>query len=387
VSTILPLSDGGITPSHAQRTVEALLAKADIRLGNQRPWDIDVHNDRFFSRVLRGGSLAFGESYMDGWWDSRAVDQLIERIFKSDLTRVAHRGLFARLYKLATLLGNEGRIANAFRVGKTHYDLGNDLFEAMLDQRMIYSCGYWSGNPRARTLDQAQEAKLDLVCRKMQLLPGMRILEIGSGWGGFAKFAAERYGVSVVSITVSREQYEYARELCRGLPIEFRLQDYREVTGNYDRVISIAMFENVFYKNYETFFSTVRRVLDDSGLFLLHTFGNNRSVTHADPWFHRYIFKTGMVPSLTQVGRSIEHQFVLEDLHNFGADYDPTLMAWHRNFVNAWPQLRSKYGDRFFRMWTYYLLSLAGAFRARHTQLWQLVLSPRGVPHGYTAVR
>jgi cyclopropane-fatty-acyl-phospholipid synthase len=268
-------------------------------------------------------------------------------------------------------------------VGEKHYDIGNDLYRLMLDPRMIYSCGYWKN---ANSLVEAQEAKLDLICRKLGLEPGMRILDIGSGWGGFLKFAAERYGVEGLGITISKEQAAFANADRDGLPVETRLCDYMALEGRFDRVISIGMFEHVGYKNYRAYMDKVRSLLAPEGLFLLHTIGGNITVTHGEPWSEKYIFPNGMLPSIRQVGTSIERLFVMEDWHNFGADYDRTLMAWHANFEAGWPQLKAKYGDRFYRMWRYYLLSFAAVFRARDTNLWQIVLSPRGIRGGHARV-
>jgi cyclopropane-fatty-acyl-phospholipid synthase len=254
----------------------------------------------------------------------------------------------------------------------------------MLDKRMIYSCGYWD---TASTLDEAQEAKLDLVCRKLNLQPGMRVLDIGCGWGGTAKFAAEQYEVEVVGITVSEQQAKFGKELCRGLPLDIRLQDYRNITGTFDRVLSIGMFEHVGYKNYTTFMHKVRRLLKDKGLFLLQTIGGNKSVTKNDPWIERYIFPNSMLPSAKQICSAIEGVFVLEDWHSFGAHYDKTLMHWFRNFHEGWDTLKEYYDEQFYRMWKYYLLSCAGSFRASSNQLWQLVLSPKGVLGGYRTPR
>jgi cyclopropane-fatty-acyl-phospholipid synthase len=254
----------------------------------------------------------------------------------------------------------------------------------MLDRRMIYSCGYWKD---ASTLDEAQEAKLDLACRKLGLEPGMRLLDIGCGWGGMAKFAAERYGVSVVGITVSREQAEYARKLCAGLPIEIQVEDYHAHQGEYDRIVSIGMFEHVGHRNYHTYFRTARRLLKPDGLFLLHTIGGNVSLTRTDPWIEKYIFPNGMIPSPRQITHAIERMFVIEDWHNFGADYDTTLMAWLANFERAWPQLKATYDERFHRMWRYYLMISAATFRTRSDQLFQLLLSPTGIGGGLRVPR
>lgn len=370
--------------SRLQDVAEELFARADVRVNGSRPWDIHVHDPRFFRRVLAGGSLAFGESYMDGWWDCGALDELVARLLAARLDRAIRTWRAALGVAAATVLNQQSR-RRAFRIGEHHYDIGNDLYTAMLGRTMAYSCGYWSSG--AATLDAAQEAKLDLICRKIGLQRGQRVLDIGCGWGGLVKFAAERYGASAVGITVSKEQAALARERCVGFPIEIRLQDYRELDERFDHVISIGMFEHVGCKNYRTFMDVVARCLKDDGLFLLHTIGGNQSVRRTDPWIGTYIFPNSMLPSIAQIGHAIEGRFVMEDWHNFSADYDRTLMAWHANFTAAWPQLRAKYGERFGRMWTFYLLACAGTFRARQNQLWQVVLSPRGVRGGYRSIR
>jgi len=362
---------------------EQLLGLAGIAIDGDRPWDMRVHDERLFARVLAEGSLGLGESYMDGWWDAEQLDAFIARVLGAELdTKVQPwKEVLGVVWARVVNLQRRGR---AFQIGRHHYDIGNDFFSRMLDKRMIYSCGYWND---ASTLDQAQEAKLDLVCRKLGLRPGMRVLDIGCGWGGTAAFAAERYGVSVVGITVSQEQAKVARETCRGLPVEIRLQDYRDLDATFDRVLSIGMFEHVGRKNYDTFMRVVRSHLADEGLFLLHTIGGIRSVTRTDPWTERYIFPNAMLPSARQITAAIEGRFVLEDWHSFGPDYDTTLMHWHRNVETHWSELADRYDERFHRMWTYFLLSSAGGFRARKNQLWQLVLSPHGVAGGYRAPR
>lgn len=396
----------------ARILIEELLKKADVTIGGSRPQDITVHDERLFNRVIRHGTLGLGESYMDGWWDANQLDVFIDKVLTAHLDKEI-RINFASVSTIAkAFLANQQSYKHAFKVGEVHYDLGNDLYEAMLDPRMVYSCGYWNG---AKTLAEAQEAKLNLVCRKIGLSAGggsasggkrVRILDIGCGWGSFAKYAAEKYGASIVGITVSKEQAALARERCRGLPIEIRVQDYREMHPSttlgageqFDHIISLGMFEHVGVKNYREYFTVARRCLKDDGLFLLHTIGYARSQLNSDPWIEKkYIFPGGMLPSLAQIGKAIEGFFLVEDVHNFGADYDPTLMAWFKNFDTAWPKLRAKYGlpteapaqvgDRFYRMWKYYLLSCAGVARAREMQLWQIVLSPFGVAGGYQSIR
>jgi len=384
----------------ARAFIENLLKKADITIGGDRPQDITVHDERLFNRVIRYGTLGLGEAYMENWWDANAIDAFIYSVLKGHLEK-EFRINFASVITIAkAFLFNQQSSENAFNVGEVHYDLGNDLYEVMLDKRMVYTCGYWthstgSGQADAKNLDDAQEAKLNLVCKKIGLKKGDRILDIGCGWGSFAKFAAEKYGASVVGITVSVEQAALARELCEGLPVEIRVQDYREVHPStrlgageqFDHIVSLGMFEHVGVKNYRTYFEMANRCLKDGGIFLLHTIGYKLSQLTSDPWIEKYIFPGGAIPSVAQIGKAMEGLFIMEDWHNFGVDYDKTLMAWFKNFDAAWPKLRAKYGDRFYRMWKYYLLTCAGSFRARETDLWQIVLSKNGVPGGYQSVR
>ncbi len=360
-----------------------LLQIADVELNGNRPWDIRVHDPRFYARVFADGALGLGESYIDEWWDCEQVDEFIHRILWARLptTIKPWKEALDRIRAKVLNLQNQAR---AYDVGRRHYDIGNELYERMLDKRMLYSCGYWKN---ATTLDEAQEAKLDLVCRKLRLAPGMRILDIGCGWGGAARFVAERYRVDVVGITVSEQQASRARELCQGLPVEVHLQDYRDLQGSFDRVYSLGMFEHVGHKNYGTYMQVVSEHLKQDGVFVLQTIGSNYTDTIGDLWMERYIFPNSMLPSAQQIAAAIEGRFVLEDWQNFGPDYDTTLLNWFKNFNQSWETLKSNYDERFYRMWKYYLLSCAGAFRARQNQLWQIVLSPRGGTARYDAPR
>ena len=360
-----------------RHAVTELLESVDIRIDGDRPWDIRVHDPRFFDRVLAEGALGFGESYMDGWWDSEALDQCLERIFRARLDQMARRNRELMLLALKARLTNRQSRRRAFEVGRRHYDIGNDLYRAMLDPWLQYTCAYWG---EGDDLAAAQERKLELICRKLQLEPGMKVLDLGCGWGGFAAYAARRHGVQVLGVTVAEQQVKLGRELWRDDAVELRLCDYREVDGVFDRVVAIGLLEHVGYKNYRTFFQVVHDRLAPDGVALVHTIGGNRSMRHANPWIDRYIFPNGMLPSITQVGAATENLLVIEDLHNIGPHYDPTLMAWHRRFEAAWPSLRDRYGERFRRMWNFYLLSCAGGFRARNTQLWQFVLTRLGRP-------
>jgi cyclopropane-fatty-acyl-phospholipid synthase len=363
-----------------KRRLDQALALAGITLNGTAHWDPQVRNPRVYFRLLLDGTLGAGEAYMDGWWECEALDEFAARILSHNVREQLGIGWPLLVAAVSARLMNPQSRSRAWEIGKRHYDIGNALYEAMLGRTMTYSCGYWGG---AADLDEAQEAKLDLACQKLGLRPGLRVLDIGCGWGSFAKHAAERYGVSVVGLTVSQEQATFAARLCAGLPVEIRLQDYRAVDDTFDRIVSIGMFEHVGVRNYRTYFERVRRCLAADGLFLLHSIGGLHSTHSVDPWIGKHIFPNSMLPSASQISRAAEGLFVIEDWHNFGADYDKTLMAWWRNFDAAWPTLRAQYDERFYRMWRYYLLTCAGSFRTRSNQLWQIVLSPRGVAGGY----
>ena len=362
--------------SKSEKIGKELLAFAEIEVNGNRPYDIQVHNPKFFDRVLAEGALGLGESYMDGWWDCEALDQFFDRVLRARLDEKVKGNWKIAWHALRSRLFNLQSSHRAKQVAEQHYDVGNDLYTRMLDKRLNYTCAYWRNG--AKTLDEAQEAKLELICKKINLEPGMTVLELGCGWGSFAKYAAEKFGVHVTGVNISRKQIELGRELCKGLPVELKLMDYREVTGQYDRVISIGIMEHVGYKNYRTYMEVVDRTLKDDGIAFFHTIGGNVSTTTANAWTTRYIFPNGMIPSIAQLGKAMEGLFVVEDWHNFGPDYDRTLMAWHKNFEAAWPELRSKYGERFYRMWRYYLLSSAAGFRSRQNQLWQVVMTKPG---------
>lgn len=367
----------------ARVLVERLLGETDIQIGGDRPWDVRVHDDRLYRRVLAGGTLGLGEAYMDGWWECDAIDQMVDRAQRSGSAGRISSPLVA-LGRVDAMLRNRQTPDRAREVGRRHYDVGNELYARMLDRRMIYSCGYWRS---ASDLDAAQEAKLTLIADKLGLEPGMRVLDIGCGWGGAAAFMAETRGCEVVAITISEQQAILARERCAGLPVDVRVQDYRDLDEPFDRIYSIGMFEHVGVKNYRAYMDVCRRCLrDPDGLTLLHTIGGSRSMRATDPWIERYIFPNSMLPSAAQITRSAEGRLELQDWQNFGADYDPTLMAWHGNVDAAWDELYG-YDERFRRMWRFYLLSSAGSFRAGCLQLWQIVFSREGLPQVYVAAR
>ena len=384
IPTVRPSEDAVWGKRRIGARFQELLAPAGISLNGGGPRDIRVLDDRFYTHALPRGELGILDAYVAGWWETHRLDELTASLLTCGTARsTANRGVLWLANVSARLL-NQGSRERPRRV-RRHYNLGNDLFQSMLDPLMVYTCAYWNG---AATLDQAQEKKLDLVCRKIGLKPGMRVLDIGCGWGGFARYAAEKYGASVVGITISEEQYSFAKSLCSGFPVSLRVQDYRDVEDDpFDAVVALGMFENVGHKNYPVFIRTARQLLKAQGLFLLHTIGRNTSAAFLHPWIRQNVFPSGMLPSARQIAAAAEGEFVIEDWHNFGPDYDRTLLAWFENFQAHWPRLRDKYGDRFCRMWKCYLLTCAGAFRTRDLQLWQVVMSPRGVPGGYASER
>ena len=365
----------------AKKVVQKILEPSDVQINGNRPWDIRINNPNFYERVLSGGSLALGESYMDGWWDCDAIDQFFERILENRLHKKVKVNAIRFLWvKLKAKIINAQKRSKAFIIGEWHYDISNNLFSAMLDRGLNYSCGYWE---KAKTLDDAQEAKLDLICRKMGLRSGMRVLDIGCGWGGFARYAADKYGANIHGITVSQKQVKFANKFCQGLDVIIELKDYRALKEKFDRIVSIGMFEHVGLKNYRTFMKVVHKCLEADGLFLLHTIAGNTSANSTDPWLNKYIFPNSLIPSAKQITSAAEGLFLIEDWHSFGQYYDKTLMAWYNNFTKNWTKIKNKYDDRFYRMWTYYLLLSAGCFRSRRNQLWQIVFSKKGIKGGY----
>ena len=360
--------------------IAELLAKAGVTIDGGEPFDLQVHDKRLFDRILSDGSLGLGESYMDGWWDVEQLDEFFARVLRARLeARNELRGKWLWPWMRARALNMQNK-SRSKRVAQSHYNLSNEFYADMLDERMIYTCAYWKN---ARTLDQAQEAKCELVCRKLQLKSTDKVLDLGCGWGGFANYAAEHYGCHVTGYNIASEQISYAREHAKGLPVEFVQADYRESKGRFDKIVSIGMFEHVGPKSYARAIAHASSLLADDGLFLLHTIGRDGPSVHVDQWIDKYIFPGGVVPSISQLSGAIDGQLIVEHFQTLGVDYDRTLMSWHSNFEQHWSRHSARLGERFHRMWSYYLLSCAGAFRARRLHLWQWVLSKEGIVGGF----
>lgn len=355
-----------------RKNIEGLLEKAGIKVNGSSPCDIKVHDDRLFARVAREKNLGLGEAYMDGWWDCERLDEFFFRLLDARLDEKMGNCFNEMFLRLWSVFSNRQSRKRAYQIAERHYNLDNDLFLSFLDSYNQYSCGFFENTD---DLEQAQKKKMDMICRKLNLQSARNVLDIGCGWGGFAKYAAEKYGCHVTGVNIAREQIQYAREQCRGLPVDILEKDYRELEGKFDRVVSIGMFEHVGPKNYRDFIDSVLECLHPEGCFLLHTIGGNKSERNADPWISKYIFPNGVLPSMTQISRTTEGSLVMEDWHNLGPHYDRTLMSWNDRFQKAWPDLKKKYSEGFRRMWEYYLLSCAGAFRARSIQVWQIVFT------------
>ena len=355
-----------------RQRLERQFAECGIDIDGPNAWDIQVNNDDFYARVFADGALGFGESYMDGWWDVRDLAGCIYRLLAGRLDERSRSWRDALTWLSAALI-NRQRGSRAFEVAQRHYDLGNELYEAMLDRRMIYSCGFWES---AHTLDEAQEAKLALTLDKLGLKPAQRLLDVGCGWGGALRFATERYGVTGVGVTIAKEQAAYARRICADLPVAIRLQDYRKMREKFDHAFSIGMFEHVGVHNYRRYMQVMRRCLHPGGRFLLDTIGGFKSTNHINPWIQKYIFPNSMIPSRAQIEHAIEGIFTVRGWQSIGANYERTLLAWRANFERSWSRIASHYDERFHRMWDFYLSGSAAAFRAQKLDVWQVLLEP-----------
>lgn len=387
---IIILYDRVPNMSESESIVRNLFTQAGITINGTMPWDIQIHDKRCYDRFLKERSFGFGEAYIDGWWDTYALDETIAKIVQAKLEDelLINKTLALSLLKKRLLHAAEN--SNRSPLTYRHYDLGNELFEAMLDPDLNYSCGYWKnlGNPETswripRNLIKAQQAKLQLICKKLLLKRGVRILDIGCSWGSFATYASSEYGAQVISITPSRQQAIIAKKRSKGLPVKIFIQDFKDLQEQkqYDRIVSIDMLEHVSPQNYILYFNKMAFALKKDGFFLLQTIGSHRTSATNNPWIEKYIFPNSHIPSLTQITKAVENRFVIEEVENFGPYYYPTLMSWFRNFNKNWKKLAvlnsEKYNDRFYRMWKFYLLSSAGFFKAGELQFWQIVLSKR----------
>jgi cyclopropane-fatty-acyl-phospholipid synthase len=367
----------------------------DIEINGNKKHDIKIKDPKCLYKIALGDpELTVGETYMDDEWDSEDLEGTLNAIYTSKaLSNFDNKTNF---YKLFTKLFNMQNITRSKHVGTQHYDIGNDLYEAFLDSNMQYSCGYWKN---ANNLEEAQHNKLDLLCRKLDLTnsnESIKILDVGCGFGGLAKFISDKYkdkNIEITGLSISKEQIKYAEDKFNANDnginksrINILFKDYRDFCNDkdnykkFDRVISVGMFEHVGHKNYDVYFKCIHNVLKDDGLFVLHTIGNGKSVTYANRWIDKYIFPNGMLPSITQIGSAIEGKFVMEDWSNFGDYYADTLQVWLERSEKFFQTTTNPiYTERFQRMWKLYIISSKVNFRTRNIHLWQLVLSPKGI--------
>lgn len=369
------------------RQDEAPAGEATVR-GTSSPAPVGTTDETPFEAIraiARQGIDVLGDAYLAGSWTTPHLDQTMAALFSEPAPAGASLPLSQRLarhgrvlrYLVTAGIYNLQQGAGSLEVAHRHYDLGNDLFEAMLDSSMTYTSGLWRS---AKTLEEAQRAKLDALCKKMELQPGMSVLDIGCGWGNFAEYAAREYGVTVTGITISTEQARYARERCSGLPVTILEQDYRHVQGSFDRVVSIEMIEAVGKKNLGVFFDTIHRSLKPDGLLALQAISaetvtrySSRRIDEFLLWILRHIFPNGYLPTLPELMAPARSAFVLENLDNLGNSYEKTLLAWEKNFADRWSTLSHRYDEQFYRMWRFYLLSCAALFRIRMTNVYQIV--------------
>jgi len=409
-------------------TIKRIFSSFGVDINGDKPSDMKFNTNKMWYRMVKYhigiDRLAVGEGYMDGLWDCDDLQTFFEKVFlESHYAFNKHSMRVSKLvHSLPLLAFNLQSKSRCKKDISSHYDIGNDLFKLMLDRSMNYSCGYWTKNAflnptigenelqvktntLCETLDEAQLNKMLLIARKLNLSPGMTILDIGCGWGYLAKFLAINFDVHVLGITISKEQIKYAtttdleqHELdflrIPGLKSEgtgtfkFELRDYRDTKETFDRIVSVGMLEHVGKKNYDEYFKICHRNLKDDGLALIHTIGVCHDfVPQVEPWCNKYIFPGGMTPYQHQIVKATFGRFVIEDWHNMGYNYYRTLNVWHKNFLKSWPQLEGKYDQRFKRMWEFFLCSSAALFKTRRLNLWQIVLSKDGFQGGYVSLR
>ena len=373
-----------------KKLVTNTLKKAGVEINGKNPWDIKILDERFYEDVAARGSLGLGESYMKGWWKADSIDELVYRLWKSGIGKREKFGFLVKsFFGTKRLLTNTGSEKRSSEIGEKHYDIGTDLYSQMLGKYMVYSCGYWE---RAENLDNSQIDKMEMICKKLYLEPGMTVLDIGCGYGELLNYMAVKYKVKVVGITISKDQYKIAKEKCWNSAdkVTVLLCDYRRIPkeyGPFNRIVSVGMAEHIGWKNYRVYMKTVHRLLKDDGLFLLHTIGIDKESITTDPFIDKYIFPGSILPSEKRLIRAMRGLFTLQDWHNFGLYYDKTLVAWFRNFHKNWDSLKEKYDNNFYRMWKFYLLSCAGAFRAEYIYLWQIVMTKKGTGTEYRSTR
>lgn len=356
-----------------KRSLTHLLHKAGIEPNGESPWDPKIRDERFYRAVLLGGSVGLGDAYLNGWWDCDDIAGFILRIVKSGFhLRVPRIDLFLRKFRFG-LTDAQDR-AHSKRVAEVHYDEDPHVFDIMLGSTNNYTCARWEG---VSTLDDAQKQKMDLLCRKAELAPGKKVLDIGCGWGGFLGFAAERYSTRGIGLTISPVQAEYASKRYDNLPIEFRLQDYRDFSGTVDAVVSVCVIEHVGPSHYREYFEKARTSLArDDGVFAIQCIFACDEHATIDPWTEKHIFPNSILPTLDKIEKAVEGLFHVIDREFFREDYVKTFVAWRDNLAHHRQEIVQKYGLRYYRKYEYYLSLYVAGFGSGRIDVGQFVLSP-----------
>jgi cyclopropane-fatty-acyl-phospholipid synthase len=364
-----------------KETVETFLNECEIQIDGANQGDIIVKDDRFYSMCINYGELGFGESYMYGYWDSKNLYETLYNGIKN-----CHKVSYMNLNSIAfnryfnNMFYNNQTIDKASADVQAHYNKGNDLYERMLDKtNMQYTCGFFQDT---NDLETAQIQKLNIIAQKLNLKPGEKLLDIGCGWGNLINFMTTNYGVKGIGITISSEQLKFCKEKYKdNKNAEFLLIDYRNIPDDmkFDKIVSVGMFEHVGKKNFEEYFDIVYKHLNDDGLALIHTMGQQSKMINAtahSEWIDKYIFPGGEIPDWEDLSKIISKRFFIHDWHNFGKYYARTFEAWYNNINKRWNEIPN-YNEEFRRMWNFYLVSFIVNFDLCRLLLFQILISKK----------
>ena len=378
---------------NAEKFVRDLFSQVEIEVNGSNPWDPQVHNPAAYNMMVSRGSVGLGETYMHGYWDCEQLDQFFARVTSVDLRKLIPVNFPTVSLAVGAYLKNRQLPKAAWEVGRMHYDLPDEVWEATLDSAMTGSCAYYR-NP-TDTLEEAQLNKCRMTLDKVGLKSGHSLLDIGVGWAAFSGLAAQEYGAHPIGITVSEGQKAYIHKRY-GEAIDVRVNPWQEteLREPVDCIVSAEMFEHVGSDNYRSFFEFCRRSIKEDGLMNLHTIVRHTPSKHIDPWMDKYIYPGGCIPTLGQITTAVHGLFHVVDVHDIGGHYPATLRAWMDNFRRNWDSVKSLGSARlgmdpevFCRMWLYHYMASAGGFMSSRISVHQIVLSPNGVPGRYQSIR